>query len=259
MSEKKINAKKNKPVKNTNYSNIYNYEETSPELSGIISDLRLSVDLLDEKKETVRFLIQELGTRLDKNKICKANEIGRKIKEILKDKIKDRKISERWIEKCLPDEYKREYVKKENELSSLSKKKKTTPLLVTDNSGKSFAITQEGNTPTNPLDKKDPLYHSDKEESTDIEFSNVDLIRKIKELEEALEKATTFQSAYNLIKEIQFPKGKIEELIIALKKCKAVVFIRFDAKGIIQSIKPDTLRDQQFENVNDTSNDDYTY
>ncbi|HZA08416.1 MAG TPA: hypothetical protein VE619_11990 [Nitrososphaeraceae archaeon] len=58
----------------------------------------------------------------------KRNQICRKIKQILKDKITERKITAKWIEKCLPSEYKRKYNDNKNkkiksELSSLSDSK----------------------------------------------------------------------------------------------------------------------------------------
>ena len=68
-----------------------------------------------------------------KPNIVKRNQICRKIKQILKDKITERKITAKWIEKCLPSEYKRKYNNNNNnnnknkkiksELSSLSDSK----------------------------------------------------------------------------------------------------------------------------------------
>ena len=54
-------------------------------------------------------LIQELARRLDEAGKCDKNEISAKIKEILADKIKEHKITVKWIEECLPKEYKRRY------------------------------------------------------------------------------------------------------------------------------------------------------
>jgi len=48
------------------------------------------------------------------------DQVSRKIKEILKDKISEGKITAKWIEDCLPPEYKRKYTTK-SEVSSLSK------------------------------------------------------------------------------------------------------------------------------------------
>jgi hypothetical protein len=46
---------------------------------------------------------------LDEDHVVKQDQICRKIKEFLKDKIQERKISEGWIEEWLPTEYKRKY------------------------------------------------------------------------------------------------------------------------------------------------------
>lgn len=66
-------------------------------------------------------LIQKLAQRLDDGDKCKKNEISSEIKKILADKIKEHKISAKWIEECLPREYKRRYRSK-CELSSHLKK-----------------------------------------------------------------------------------------------------------------------------------------
>ena len=66
-------------------------------------------------------MIHELARQLDERRLCERGRISIKIKEILDDKIHAGKVTERWIRKCLPPEYKREYAKDKRELSSLSK------------------------------------------------------------------------------------------------------------------------------------------
>lgn len=66
-------------------------------------------------------MIQELAQILDNGGKCEKSEISAKIKEILAEKIKEHKITAKWIEECLPREYKRSYRSK-SELSSLLKK-----------------------------------------------------------------------------------------------------------------------------------------
>jgi hypothetical protein len=56
---------------------------------------------------------------------------------MLKDKIKDGKITGKWIEECLPQEYKRKYAK--SELSSLSRNAKKVRKILVDSEGKSLA------------------------------------------------------------------------------------------------------------------------
>jgi hypothetical protein len=57
-------------------------------------------------------LILELERLLDETQQCEQCQISRKIKEMLKDKINEGKITGKWIEECLPQEYKRKYTKK---------------------------------------------------------------------------------------------------------------------------------------------------
>ena len=82
-------------------------------------------------------LILELARHLDETRQCEETQICRKIKEMLNDKIKEGKITGKWIEECLPQEYKRKYAK--SELSSLSRNAKKVGKILVDNEGKSLA------------------------------------------------------------------------------------------------------------------------
>jgi hypothetical protein len=67
-------------------------------------------------------LILDTARRLDEEHVVKQDQICRKIKELLEDKIQETKISEGWIEECLPTEYKRKYkVKPKSQLNHLLK------------------------------------------------------------------------------------------------------------------------------------------
>ncbi|MFY9966042.1 MAG: hypothetical protein WAK50_09920 [Nitrososphaeraceae archaeon] len=90
---------------------------------GMIIDLRLSIDDYYNHLIRVKELILEIAKilsqeewKFEKSTICT------RIKEILEDKVREGKITERWIEECLPSEYKRSYTK--SELSSQLKKDK---------------------------------------------------------------------------------------------------------------------------------------
>src|SRR5215212_6579475 len=91
-------------------------------IDGIITDLRTTIDQFAIDFNTAKNLILELARRFDETKRCEQSQICRKIKEILQDKIKEGKITEKWIEECLPPEYKRRYAR--SEVSSLSKQSK---------------------------------------------------------------------------------------------------------------------------------------
>ena len=95
----------------------------NPKLHGIIIDLKNIIDDYDYNFKKFPELILELARRLNEEKSCEQNKISQIIKEILKDKIKEGKITAKWIEECLPSEYKRKYTIK-SEQSSLSKRKK---------------------------------------------------------------------------------------------------------------------------------------
>ena len=95
------------------------------DIRNIIANLMVVVDWIAPRLEQARNLILELARLLDERKLCERGLISRKIKEILKDKIRAGKISGRWVEECLPPEYKRTYVK--SELSSLSSSKRKRP------------------------------------------------------------------------------------------------------------------------------------
>jgi hypothetical protein len=64
-------------------------------------------------------LILETARQLDEEHVEEQDKICKKIKEILKDKIQEGKISEGWIQECLPREYKRKYTKIESQQNHL--------------------------------------------------------------------------------------------------------------------------------------------
>jgi hypothetical protein len=77
----------------------------------MIARLRIIVDHINSPRNCARDLIHELARLLDERGLCERYNISTKIKEISKDKVDAGKVTERWIEKCLPSEYKRTYVK----------------------------------------------------------------------------------------------------------------------------------------------------
>ena len=98
------------------------------DIKNIITKLRITVDHIDSPRNYARDLIHELARQLDERRLYERGRISIKIKEILEDKIHEGKVTERWIRKCLPPEYKREYAKDKRELSSLSEKPGTESL-----------------------------------------------------------------------------------------------------------------------------------
>lgn len=92
----------------------------NPKLQKNVRTLMNLIDRFDADSKHASELILEIARILDESKQCLRDQICRRIKEILRDKIREGKITPKWIEESLPKEYKREYNK--SELSSLSKK-----------------------------------------------------------------------------------------------------------------------------------------
>lgn len=84
----------------------------------LLAKLRTDIDRLHSSFEKVKYQILEVARILDESKQCERSYICRKIKQLLQDEIKEGKITSKWIEDCLPEEYKRRYIK--SELCSLS-------------------------------------------------------------------------------------------------------------------------------------------
>jgi hypothetical protein len=105
------------------------FDSFPKDIKNIITKLRITVDHIDSPRNYARDLVHELARQLDERRLCERGRISIKIKEILEDKIHAGKVTERWITKCLPREYKREYMKDKRELSSLSENKPGTESL----------------------------------------------------------------------------------------------------------------------------------
>ena len=212
---------------NIDYETWY---KKDPAIKGRIIDLKFRIDNIVEEQKTLAADILELAKQLNESNLCETDKISITIKEILKKKIQQGKISEKWIEECLPPEYKRKYEKKE--VSSLSKKKKEIPLVVAENSGESFMIRAEEN--------RNIQNDSDLTESN---LPNQDLESKSKE--SVADTVTKSESVNNRIKEIQIAKERFNEITDALNKCISVLYIRLNEEGKVESIEPDTLRNQE--------------
>ena len=119
-------------------TNPIDYCINHPSVNGIIADLKMMVENLHLKFTKLREIIQELARRLDEEQICKQETICQTIKEILKEKIAEGKISERYIESCLPTEYKRKHIRKKiietEQISVLQKNNQDASLIQKDES-----------------------------------------------------------------------------------------------------------------------------
>jgi len=204
-------------------------------IKGIINDLRLVVDQLGKDFIKAKDLIHELARRLDESKQCERDQVSRKIKEILKDEIREGKITAKWIEDCLPSEYKRKYTTK-SEDTSLSKE-----------STKEIEVDAQGNSISEP---ESAIF-----ESTETSSENQSIPSPSQEIQEAdnselmrhLQKSTNLNSAEYLLakskSEYIVLKEKHEtELTNALKSCNKYCCLFFDANGILLKIESDISR-----------------
>jgi len=89
-------------------------------VKSIARNLRIAVDQMHLGLTKAKELILETARQLDEEHVEEQDKICKKIKEILKDKIQEGKISEGWIEECLPREYKRKYTRTESQQNHLS-------------------------------------------------------------------------------------------------------------------------------------------
>lgn len=124
----------------------------------IVAKIRKDIYALHLHTNSLRDSIQDLARYYDETKIYKRNQICRKIKKKLQDKIKEGKITEKWIEDSLPHEYKRKYTK--SEVSSVSNENKQGQVLsLITRETESYAVRESdahdhkacADTPTNRL------------------------------------------------------------------------------------------------------------
>jgi hypothetical protein len=117
------------------------FDSISQNIKSIIATLRIVIDQIDSDFKQARELILEIARQLDERQLCARNEISRTIKKILKDKIKEGKVTEKWIEECLAPEYKRQYT--ESEPISLSKQQPKQQIIEVSTEGKQVSPEQE--------------------------------------------------------------------------------------------------------------------
>jgi hypothetical protein len=213
-------------------ANIKNTNPTvmrSNQIETIVTKVRLVIDELGRNFTNAKNLISELANLLDETQQCEQCQISRKIKEMLKDKINEGKITGKWIEECLPPEYKRKYAK--SEPSSLSRNAKKLGKILVDNEGRSLAesssyegsnvdnIAHIAHTQTQERDRNQTL-QKDTPNNLGISENDDDACcNRGQELEEAFLKALMMIEAEHLSgAEIKFtiPKERYEEVKTAM-------------------------------------------
>jgi hypothetical protein len=210
----------------------------------VVVDLRAVIDELDRNFASAKNLILELARLLDETKECKQSQICTKIKEMLADKIKEGKITKKWIERCLPQEYRRRYAKSEQ--SSLSgKAKKSEKIITVDNKGKTVAGEEEEPSPYNSstidnnsaftqLRRRDAIQPIQKEQDEDVSEGDGDEAwsRSLESEEEEAPCTLLIGEAEHLLAaaEIKFtiPKDRYEEVNTAMCNGGNCCYLIFD-------------------------------
>lgn len=214
----------------------------------IIASLRVVIDQIDLDFKQAKEMILEIARRLDEDGLCERNHISRKIKEIVKDKIEEGKITEKWIEECLAPEYKRQYTKSER--SSLSKLRPNRQLIEVSTEGNQiFPEQRDDKNNDRPVEKQssnkmefiDKLKH----QRVIVQDSETEaLIQENIELKQALQRQTTIQSADKVsLSELEFtvPNARYEELRIAMQKSENLIYLIFDKSRTFLSARPDVF------------------
>ena len=213
------------------------------QIKTVVVNLRAVIDELDRNFASAKSLILELARLLDETKECKQSQICTKIKEMLADKINEGKITGKWIERCLPQEYRRRYVKSEQ--SSLSgKAKNLEKIMIVDNEGKTIAgedepspynsSTIDNNSAFTQPRGRDAIQPIQKDTPNNLGVSENDddggCIR-VQEWEEAFLKALMMTEAEHLSgAEIKFsiPKERYEEVKTAMSNGSNCCYLIFD-------------------------------
>jgi hypothetical protein len=232
---------------------LIDYCINHPSVNGIIADLKMIVEELHLKFTTLREIIQELARRLDENNICKQEIICQAIKEILKEKIAEGKISERYIESCLPIEYKRKHNKKKDieteQISVLQKNIQGTSIIQNDeaiNNSDYINLENRNIEPqyNNNIIKTLPKLH-------DAEFEGCSLCKDVvaenKELREIAEKNIMFLSAERLNNGFKISKNKAKEIEDVSKRCRDFIYLIFDIGDNIIRVKADIEIDKEIQ------------
>lgn len=221
--------------------------ETDPKISKILTDVKNKIDELGIVFATIREHILQLAKYLDEEKKYQRDRISVLIKNLLAEKVKEAKITARWIEGCLPKEYKRKYAKSE-ESSLTSYGNNSEPQ-------SSIIVHENDDTIGFRANEIEQSRDSNMEISANL-FSAEEQAKKIIELEQALLESSKFRRAHELEEQFEIPKLKQIELNEAFADCTNIIFVKFDANNKLKSIQPDSFNTENEDFVIDDSASD---
>jgi hypothetical protein len=190
-------------------------------IKGLIANLR---NLVDQFGTSSKELVMELARGLDEEEICERNKISRLIKYILKDKIREGKITAKWIEDCLSEDYKRRYSKSEE--TSLSRGVKKLRGMLVDNRGKVHA---ELTSPNGSGKENQSIIQKEQAKEEVAEGCS-----RCLELEEALRKASKISTAEQLADskiKVAISKDKYKEIKSAMRESSNLFYIIVDSEN----------------------------
>lgn len=221
-----MKAKKKEDISSDNNSKVQG-------LNDIIASLQSLIDQIDSCFREAKALILELARRLDEEGVCERGHVCREIKKILKDKISQGKITETWIEECLPAEYKRRYNK--SKLSLLSKLEGADQRLIqVDNAGEQVIKDNKGSEDADP---------SEIQERNDVEFKDETNIQD--STNDGNSRGYTFLIETSELKihksELVFTirRESYQEISDAMKKSTDFIQMTFDQLGPFIHAEPD--------------------
>lgn len=231
-------------------TNPIDYCINHPSVNGIIADLKILVETLHLEFTKLREIIQELARRLDEEQICKQENICQTIKEILKDKIDEGKISERYIESCLPTEYKRKHIRKKSiktEQISVSQSNQCAFLIQTDEPNNNSDYIKLENRAIEAQFNNKPAKNPPKLHDVEVEGCSIckDVMAENKELKEIVHNNIKFHSAKTLNNGIKISKNNAKEIDNVTNRCRNFIYLIFDIEGNIIKIKADIEIDKE--------------
>jgi hypothetical protein len=239
-------------------------------VKSIARNLRIAVDQMHLGLTKAKELILETARQLDEEHVEEQAKICKKIKEILKDKIQEGKISEGWIEECLPCEYKRKYTRTESQQNHLSGVQQ--PELVVSTNGNQISesdigsktpdteivssLLGEDQSPSADEASPDPSSYNQPKSSTVDDFvpsipshkqtrqecsSCLELQDEVIQLREALRRRSipTADQIPATILGCRIPKEKYEIVRDAMDRSKSAIFVECDESKKFVRAEPD--------------------
>jgi hypothetical protein len=230
--------------------------QSDPEMKNMVANLRTTFDRIDSDFKKASEYVLEIARKLDESGRCQRSEICRVIKYILHDKIKKGKISTKWIEECLPKEYKREYNKSEQ--TSLSNKKleivvdgDSGELLLDEQTKDAFHLTfarkindDSVKTKNNKKIELHELINPNKIKINTSCSGCQQLLHNTIKFQDNMGKILGPISAYELSNNPEkFIINKKQKVMIqnGLEKCKEFCSLAFNESGLLIKVTTDTL------------------